>query len=102
MKFPGDAADRGEYRAKLPELVRMSRRPDPSIIRSARDDDVLRASRRRCLYVRAAQARQTVRSAGKIGLMKMRRVMTTVWLSSPSVNQFAHESAVISQGANLG
>jgi hypothetical protein len=44
-----------------------SGRRDLSIIRLARDDDVLPASRRQCLYVKAAQARQTVRSAGKIG-----------------------------------
>jgi len=36
-----------------------------------------------------------------IGFMKMRQVMTTV-LSSSSVNQFAHDSAVISRSANPG
>jgi len=41
--------------------------PDPSIIRLARADDVLPAFHRRCLFVKAAQARQTVRSAGMIG-----------------------------------
>jgi hypothetical protein len=34
-----------------------SRRPDPSIIRLARDDNVLPASRRRCLFVRAGLMR---------------------------------------------
>jgi len=37
-----------------------------------------------------------------IGFMKMRQVMTTVWLSSSSVNQFAHDSAVISLSADPG
>jgi hypothetical protein len=52
----------------LPGLGRLlaSRRPDPSIIRLARDDDILPAFHRRCSFVKAAQARQTVHSAGMI------------------------------------
>jgi hypothetical protein len=40
--------------------------PGLSIIRLARDDDILPAFHRRRSFVKAAQARQTVRSAGMI------------------------------------
>jgi hypothetical protein len=51
-----------------PKGTPKNRPPKHTVIpRPARDDDVLPAFRLRCLYVRAAQARQTVRSAGMIG-----------------------------------
>src|SRR5262249_20570343 len=59
VSFSGDPA----YRRPA-----ASCRPGPSIIHPARDDDALRAFRRRCSFVRAAQARQTGYSAGMIGM----------------------------------
>src|SRR5262249_17029547 len=59
VPFSGDPAYRRPAASRL---------PGPSISHPGRDDDALRAFRRRCSFVRAAQARQTVYSAGMIGM----------------------------------
>jgi tripartite-type tricarboxylate transporter receptor subunit TctC len=54
--------------ADLGKLTEASRRPGLSIIRQARDDDVLPAFHRRCWCAIGARARRTARSAGTSGM----------------------------------